>query len=328
MKLFVTGGTGFIGHALIQRLAEQGHEIRVLTRRPEKLSAGDLPGILPVVGDLSNLTVLRKAMEGCYQVYHLAALAQAWAPRAQEFDRSNIEGTRNLLEAARHAGAARVVHTSTVMVIGPTDGFVANESRPIPTHHLSHYQRTKAAAEREVAESVQRGLSVVTVSPSLVYGPGTGERRNSFNRFLHDFLTGRLVAIPGDGSQFLNCAYLDDVVSGHLLAMERGRIGERYILGGENISVRDLVCLVNEVAGLNRAILHIPFWVAGVAGLVEQIRARLTGCTPLLTRESVEIYRHSWAYSSDKAIRELGYQPRGLREGLELTVRWLRKGRG
>ena len=328
MKLFVTGGTGFIGRALIRRLANQGHEVQVLTRRPEKLTVAIPPGIFPVEGDLSNVTALRKAMEGCHRVYHLAALAQAWAQRAQEFDRSNTEGTRNLLEAARQAGVERVVHTSTVMVIGPTDGFVGNESTPLPTHYLSHYQRTKAAAEMEVAESVQRGLSVVTVSPSVVYGPGIAGRRNSFNRFLHDFLTGRWVAIPGNGSQSLNCVYLDDVVTGHLLAMERGRIGERYILGGENISVHDLVRLVNEAAGLNRQILRIPFWVARVAGLVEQTRARLTGCTPLLTWDSVEIYRHSWTYSSDKAMLELGYQPRKLLEGLELTCRWLRGSRG
>ena len=323
MKIFVTGGTGFIGRALIQSLTEQGHEVRVLTRSPHKLNNNRHPAFIPIQGDLSDVALLRRAINGCRQVYHLAALARAWSPHPDEFDRSNIEGTRNILEASLQAKAVRVVHTSTVMTTGPTDGFIADESTPIPLHHLSHYQRTKAIAEQQVAKYVQKGLSVVIVAPSLVYGPGTSERSMSFNRFLHSFLTGKPVVIPGNGTQRLNCIYLEDVVRGHLFAMERGRIGERYILGGENVSLHELVMLVNEISGINRKLFHVPYWVAKIAGLIDETRARMIGGTPVLTWKSVEIYRHSWTYSSEKAIRELGYSPRTLREGLELTFRWL-----
>jgi farnesol dehydrogenase len=139
---------------------------------------------------------------------------------------------------------------------------------------------------------------------------------------MHDFLTGRPVVIPGDGTQVLNAVYLDDVVDGHLRAMAAGRPGARYILGGENASVRQLAALVNEVSGARRRLWHVPFWLAKLAGLLDEPRARLTGGTPLLTWESVEIYRHSWAYRSDKAMRELGYRPRSLRDGIALTFAW------
>jgi nucleoside-diphosphate-sugar epimerase len=326
MKIFITGGTGFIGRALIKTLLEQDHEVRALTRRPHKLNHIRHPAFVPIQGDLSDVSLLRRAMDDCRQVYHLAALARAWSRHADEFDRSNIEGTRNILEASLQAGVDRVVHTSTVMAIGPTDGFIADESTPIPLRHLSHYQRTKAMALEQVARSAQKGLPVVTVSPSLVYGPGTSERHVSFNRLLHSFLTGKPVVIPGDGTQSLNCVYLEDVVKGHLLAMQRGRIGERYILGGENISLRELVKMINDISGTHRKLLHIPFWVAKFAGLLDEARARIIGGTPLLTWKSVEIYRHSWTYSSEKAVREIGYKPRTLQEGLEQTLRWLRSG--
>ena len=323
MKIFVTGGTGFIGTSLIKRLAGQGHEVIAMARRPEKLPSTNHSHIHPIPGDLADPVLLSRSMEGCRQVYHLAALAKSWARNPGEFDQTNIEGTRNVMEAGRKAGVERVVHTSTVMVMGPTDGFIANESTPIPRDHLSHYQRTKAVAEDLVSQYNQKGLKIVTVSPSLVYGPGLGNRRVSFNRFLHDFLTGKPVVIPGHGTQSFNCVYLEDVVTGHLLAMERGQPGERYILGGENISLRDLLQLVNKMTGLNKKIFHVPFGVAKTLGLIDEARARLFGGTPLLTWNSVETYRHSWAYSSEKAIRELGYTPRPLQEGLNLTLRWL-----
>lgn len=220
---------------------------------------------------------------------------------------------------------ARVVHTSTVMALGPSDGAVLDETAPEPARHLSHYARTKAAAERVVAEFVARGLDVVIVSPSMVFGRAAGGRRVSFNRFLHDFVRGRPILLPGDGAQVLNAVYLDDVIAGHLAAMAIGRRGERYILGGENASVRQIAAIVNQVSNANRRLWHVPLWLAKTVGLFDEARARLFGGTPLLTWSSVEIYRHSWAYRSDKALRELDYRPRPLRDGVALTCEWFRE---
>jgi len=323
LKIFVTGSTGFIGEALTRKLIAQGNEVRLLIRNRDNTIEKDFPESHAVMGDLSDVEKLRKGMKGCHQVYHLAALAKHWAKNPEDFYQSNTLGTQNLLEAALLANIERVVHTSTVMVIGPMDENIGTESTPYPSQYHSHYQRTKADAEKKVKIFLEKGLKVITACPSLVYGPGKVVRRNSFNAFLHDFIKGKPVFVPGDGSQAVNCVYLEDVVNGLLLCMERGRIGDRYILGGENIHIKDLVHLVKRTAEINPWIFHIPIGLAKIIGLFDEARAFLTRTTPRITWESVEVYRHSWVYSSEKAMEELGYNPRSLEEGIALTCRWL-----
>ena len=323
MKIFVTGGTGFIGEALTRKLIAQGNEVRLLIRNRDSTIEKDFPEIQVITGNLSDVEKLRQGMKGCHQVYHLAALAKHWARNPQDFYQTNTLGTQNLLEAALLANVERVVYTSTVMVIGPTDENIGTESTPYPSQYHSHYQRTKADAEKKVETILGKGLKVITACPSLVYGPGKVVRRNSFNAFLHDFIKGKPVFVPGDGSQAINCVYLEDVVDGLLLCMERGRIGERYILGGENIQIKDLVHLVQRIAEINRRIFHIPIGLAKIIALLEEARALLTRTTPRITWESVGVYRHSWVYSSEKAMGELGYNPRSLEEGITLTCQWL-----
>ena len=262
MRIFVTGGTGFIGSALIKKLLQLGHEVVALIRKPKDLGASSLKEVIPVEGDLSDSSLLYRAMKGCQQVYHLAALARSWAPLSDHFDFTNIEGTRNILEACKQARIERVVYTSTVMAIGPTDGFVGDESLSNSLNVLSYYQRSKAGAEKVVSTYTSEGLPVVMVLPSLVYGQAISQRRISFNRFLQDFIQGKPLVIPGDGSQQLNCVFLDDVITGTLLAMQHGKVGERYILGGENIALRNLEATVNRIAGMDRKIFFIPFWIA------------------------------------------------------------------
>ena len=324
MTVFVTGASGFIGQALTRRLARQGMNVRVLIRDPRKGFPGNLPNTSCIQGDLSNGKLLVQAMRECSQVYHLAALARAWAPDSQEFDRTNIEGTENILKAAQIANVERVVHTSTVMALGPTGGFIADESNPFPKQAISHYQRTKIEAEKKVKHFLDQGLSIIIASPSLVFGPGTGIRPNSFNRFLLDFARGRPVFIPGNGSQSLNIVYVEDVVDGLIQAMERGQTGARYILGGENIQVKNLESLIREVTGLKNKVHYVPFWAAKTAGFIEEIRARLTKDIPRFTWKGMEVYKHSWVYSSEKALQELDYHPRPLKEGIAQTCDWIK----
>jgi len=328
MNIFLTGGTGFIGKALLGSLLRDGHPVVALARSPERLPDPLPPGLSVAYGDLSDTDFLAGALKGCEQVYHLAAMARSWHPDPDEFDRTNVAGTRRLFEAAIRAGVEKVVYTSSVMAIGPTDGFTADESTPNAPDPLSNYQRTKALAEEVVFSYFRKGLPIVTVSPTLVYGPSGDSRRVSFNQFLQEFLLGKPVVIPGDGTQRLNAVFLADVVSGIRLAMEKGRPGERYILGGENVSVRELALRVNAAAGTKWKIRYVPFWIAKTAGLIESLRAKITGEGPLFTWDSVETYRHSWAYSSEKAIRELGFRPRSLDEGLALTLEGLKANAG
>jgi farnesol dehydrogenase len=321
--VLITGATGFIGRALVRRLSGEGMTLRLLVRRPDQAAGLTPPNTTLIQGSLEDAETLRRAVSGCGAVYHLAALARGWAEDPSEFDRANVAGTRNLLAAAAEAGVRRVVHTSTVMAIGPTDEVVADETFVTPFPALSDYQRTKREAERVVDEFVKKGLEVVTVSPSLVFGPSSSTRRTSFNRFLQDFIRGRPVVIPGDGTQRLNLVYLEDVVEGHLLAMAKGRSGERYILGGENVGMVELADRVNRLMGTTRRLHHIPFSMAKAVGAIEEVRSGLFGVEPLITRRGVEVYRHSWTYSSEKARRELGYHPTPLTDSLQMTIRWL-----
>jgi nucleoside-diphosphate-sugar epimerase len=323
MRILVTGASGFIGKPLVRSLLDQGHEVLAFCRHPEKLLTDGITGAVLKKGDLTDAGQVKGAVEGCHQVYHLGALARTWSPQAAHFDRVNIEGTRHILEASLRTGVNRVLHASTVMAIGPSDGFVADESTPLSPTPLSHYQRTKAEAERLAVHYGRKGLDVVIASPSLVFGPSAGERRVSFNRFLQDFIQGKPVVIPGNGKQLMNCVFLDDVVDGLLRVMHGAQAGEKYILGGDNLSVEELGRLVNRITGASRRVVHIPFWAGRMAGLVEIARARMTGGTPLVTWSSIETYRHSWAYASEKAVRELGYRKRPLEEGLRVTIQWL-----
>jgi len=212
--IFITGASGFIGQALTQKLIREGQTVRILLRDPRKTLPPEFQKAEIVIGDLSNAETLADAMKGCTQVYHLAALARAWAPKPQDFDRANIKGTENILKSAQKAEVKRLVYTSTVMTLGPTDDFIADESSHFSNRVISHYQRTKIEAEKRITHFLDKGPNIIIASPGLVYGPGREIRSNSFNRVLLDYLTGKPVFIPGKGSQSLNVVYIDDVVDG------------------------------------------------------------------------------------------------------------------
>ncbi|HEX9758970.1 MAG TPA: NAD-dependent epimerase/dehydratase family protein [Nitrospiria bacterium] len=322
--IFITGASGFIGQALTQKLIREGQTVRILLRDPRKTLPPEFQKAEIVIGDLSNAETLADAMKGCTQVYHLAALARAWAPKPQDFDRANIKGTENILKSAQKAEVKRLVYTSTVMTLGPTDDFIADESSHFSNRVISHYQRTKIEAEKRITHFLDKGPNIIIASPGLVYGPGREIRSNSFNRVLLDYLTGKPVFIPGKGSQSLNVVYIDDVVDGLIRVAEQGQNGNRYILGGENIKLNDLEGLIQEVTGLKHKVRYVPFWTARTAGLIEHFRARLTGNTPRLTWKAIEAYKHSWVYSSEKAINEVGYRPRSLKEGIAQTCEWIK----
>ena len=217
----------------------------------------------------------------------------------------------------------RVVHTSSVMAIGPSGATPADENtmRKIPA--ASPYERTKELAEMEVFHYLDKGLPVVLVLPSLVYGPCDRFTRYSFNRFLYDYLRGKLPGIPGDGERFLSAVFIDDVVEGHRLAMEKGRIGERYILGGENTTPNELMQIISDLTGRRRKVRRIPFALAYAFAVFSEWQARWTSLDPWVNRGNLVNFLRNWAYSSQKAEKELGYRHRPFREGVAQTIDWL-----
>lgn len=323
MKIFLTGGTGFIGGALLRRLIGRGDQIRLLVR--SESSFPDPPSQIELVrGTLSDLDVLRAGMRGCDALFHLAAWVRIASKDSSLFERTNIEGTRRILSAASEEGIKKVVYTSSVIAIGPSGRAAANEETIRKTPFLTDYERTKTLAEAEVRfQALQNGLPAVIVSPSLVFGPTSSLTRYSFNRFIWEFAAGRMPGLPGDGKQTINPVYIDDVVEGHLLALDKGKRGERYILGGENISIEGLAIKINDLLPKKRPLRKIPLPLLKGLSWIELGLSQMQRREPRVTPRSVEVYRHHWAYSSKKAETELGYHPMPLQEGLEKTVVWI-----
>jgi farnesol dehydrogenase len=320
----ITGASGYIGSQLARRLASQGHQVHALYHSPSKArSLENTSGIRTFHGDILHAGSLREAVRGCDGVFHLAAYTKPWHRDPRTFQRYNLEGALNVFHAARAAGANRVVFTSTAGVINPSFGRPSTEDCPRTIDYFTEYERTKAQAEDKARELSKAGMEIITVNPSRVYGPGLLSTGNGVTRMLSYYLQGRFRIIPGDGSSIGNYAYIEDVIKGHIQAMDQGRSGERYILGGDNISYNDFFDLLSDISGKHFRMFHIPFYLLHAAASLMEVRARLTGAEPLLTPPWVKKYGHNWELSSEKAERELEYAATPLELGLSKTVDWL-----
>lgn len=335
-QIFVTGATGFIGAKLVRELVRRGHTVHALCRR-EKLppepgcngtACAELEQRIRIVrGDLADREALARGLEGCTHAFHLAGYAKNWAPSYQVYHDINVHGTCNVLDAARQAGAHRVVCTSTIMTFGPSGpGEVANETTPRFFRQCStDYETSKAAGEREILRFVESGLPVVIVHPTRVFGPGHLTEGNSLTLLIREYDRGRAPALLNGGRNVGNYVFVDDVVEGHILAMQHGRPGEKYILGSENASLRQFLDLIDKVSGKRHLRFTIRKPAAMAFALFQLKRAEWLGVHPQITPPWVRVFLAEWAYSSEKAQRELGYRPRSLEEGMRLTYEWLER---
>jgi farnesol dehydrogenase len=324
MKVFLTGGTGFLGKRVAARLAAAGHTVRALVRPSSP--RGRMPETVATTpGDVTDLGSLERGAEGCDAIVHSAALVKMWVRDRRDFDRINVEGLANILEAGRRAAVQRILYTSSFIALGPTDGRIADESwLHQPGGHHNDYERTKAAADLVARKAAEAGAPLVTVYPGVVYGAGELTDGSLMTRTILDFMKRKVPGYLGSGHQRICYAYIDDVVEGHLLALERARAGSRYILGGPNATYRELYALLASITGTPAPTRHLPFWLMALAGRLMRWRADFTGIEPMITDEVVEVYRHDWAYSSERAAADLGYRITPLEEGLRRTVEWLR----
>jgi dihydroflavonol-4-reductase len=323
MKAFVTGGTGFVGSAVIRKLLAAGLDVRALVRPGTNTRMLDSLPVERVSGDLSDVSILQQAMVGCEWVFHVAALYSYWGHEWEEFYQTNVEGTRRVLDVAGQAGARRIVYTSSIATLGlPRDDTPANEETPVTlADKIGHYKRSKYLAEEVVREFVARGLPVVTVNPAAPVGVGD-HKPTQTGKMIVDFLNGRMPAYVDTG---LTIVDVEDVAMGHLLAMEKGRLGERYILGGENLSLKQVLDLLAEVSGLPQVKVRIPRAVALVWAYMDTGLARLNPKhIPAATPDAVRVSSKKEYYSSAKAMRELGYTFIPAREALRKAVAWYR----
>jgi nucleoside-diphosphate-sugar epimerase len=325
-KVFVTGGTGFIGTKLVNELVRRGHTVHVLRRPISNIQGLEHEGIRLFVGDLWDCDSIRKGMEGCQQVYHLAAYAKNWAKDPTVFYRSNVDGFCNVGELARMLGVERMVFVSTILTCGPSaPGMVGDEGRYCTVDECcTDYQTSKMIAEKQAGDYAAQGFPVVIVNPTRVYGPGKLTEGNSVSRMIDLYDRGRFPLLLNQGVNIGNYAFVDDVVQGFILAMERGKIGERYILGGENVSPKQLFRLIDEIGGKRHVQINVPPWAALLYSRWEEKKARWVNNYPLITAGWVKTFLQDGSFSSTKAEKELGYKITPLREGIRITVEWLR----
>jgi farnesol dehydrogenase len=326
MKIFISGATGFIGSRLALRLASDGHQVHALYRDENKTLLIQHPNIKLFKGDILDCQSLEVAVEGCSQIYHAAAFARVWAKDHYLIYRLNIEGTMNVVKAGIHAGVKRIVCTSTAGILGPSlPGQIVDENTSRPAEYFIDYECSKKIMEEILNAFSLTGVEIVIVNPSRVYGPGVLSNSNGVTRIMQRYIQGKWKIIPGSGESIGNYVYVDDVVAGHILAMDKGRSGEQYILGGTNMSYNQLFRDLAEVTGQKFFMIHIPISICFLISVIMLFIARITGRAPLITPALIRKYNHNWNISSSKAEKELNYQPVNFKTGATLTHNWLKK---
>jgi dihydroflavonol-4-reductase len=322
MKALVTGATGFVGAAVARALLGSGWQVRVLARRGSDRRNLKNLDVEVSEGDLADSSSLQRAAQGRDALFHVAADYRLGARDPAELYRANVEGTRNVLNAAHRAGVQRIVYTSSVATIGiPADGTPGDElSANSLENMIGHYKRSKYLAEEVVREAAQGGLSVVIVSPSTPVGPGD-VKPTPTGQLVLDAAAGRMPAYVDTG---LNIVHVDDVAAGHLLAYERGRAGERYILGGQDMSLREILGMIAGLEGRSPPRVRLPYGVVLPFAYLAEGFARLSGRSGRLTLEGVRMSRKKMFFSSAKAVRELGYKWRPPVQAFEDAIRWFR----
>jgi dihydroflavonol-4-reductase len=323
MKTLVTGGTGFVGANVVRALLKRGAEVRALVRPRSDTRNLDSLEVELVAGDLRDRSSLEAALEGCDIVYHVAAMYALWAHNPREIYDSNVTGTVNMLEAAAQAGVQKIVYTSSVATIGlPQNGTPGTEAVPLPPEDLvSDYKRSKYLAEQEVLKYAQRGLPVVIVNPSFPVGAWDVKPTPS-GQLIVNFLRGKIPAYVDTG---LNVIDVEDVAIGHVMAAERGRIGERYILGHANLTLLELFRLLEQVSGVRAPRLRIPYGLAYLSACVSECVARtITHKPPFVTLAGVKLSRKRMFFDASKAVRELGLPQTAASEALSKAVQWFR----
>ena len=320
---FVTGASGFVGSALARALAAKGFSLRLAVRTSSRRD--NLEGLAAeiVTADMRDLAALRQAMQGARYVFHVAADYRLWARDPSEIVRNNLEGTRAVMQAAQGAGAERIVYTSSVATLKPhSDGTPADEtSRHTEESAIGAYKKSKLVAERLVERmAAEDGLPAVIVNPSTPIGP-RDIKPTPTGRIIVEAALGRIPAFVDTG---LNLVHVDDVAQGHLLALERGRVGESYILGGQDVSFRDAVGAIAELTGRRAPRIGLPRAPLFPLAYAAEAVARLTGKEPFITVDALKMAKYRMFFTSAKAERELGYSARPYRQALIDALAWFR----
>jgi dihydroflavonol-4-reductase len=325
MSTLITGASGFVGSAVVRHLIAAGHSVRVLVRpNSDRRNLLGLP-VEIVTGDLTDRKSLDRALAGCSALFHVAAIYRLWIPRPEEIYETNVTGTRNIMLAAADAGVTRIVYTSSAATLGLTrDGSPADENTTVSLSDMvGHYKRSKFLAEAEVKRLAnEEGLPVVIVNPSTPVGP-RDIKPTPTGRFIRDAASGRIPAYVDTG---LNLVHVDDVAVGHLLAFEQGEIGERYILGARNMTLKEILAELAFITGRRPPKFRLPHnWVLPIAYLSEAWSRVTHGSEPRVTVTGVRLAKKRMFFSTEKAKRLLGFNPQPIEKALREAVDWFKE---
>lgn len=324
-KVMVTGATGFIGARLCNALAERGYTVHALYRSKNKTICLKNSNIHLFKGDITDPESIEVAMKGCHYVFHLAAYAQVWAKNKETFYDINYSATREIFILAHKLHIEKVVFTSTAGVIGPSENNrQVNEQTVRKLEFFSEYERTKSLAEAMASEFVESGLHIVTVNPTRVFGPGELSVSNSVTKMIWNYYRGKFRFLPGNGKSIGNYVFVDDVVEGHIQALKHGKPGQRYILGGGNVSYIEFFNQLASITGKKYRMFKLPLGLMIVIAYIMLYTSKINGVEPLITPGWVKKFNHHWNVSSQKAINEIHYNPISLQQGLTKTMVWLK----
>ncbi len=319
-KALVTGATGFVGNAVARALLKNNREVRVLARKNSSTKLIQGLGVETCIGDLRDLDSLRRAVSDCDEIYHVAAQYTFYNPKPDEIYASNVQGTQNILQAAWDKRISKVVYTSTVGAIGiPADGSPGHEETPISLMDCQgHYKRSKFLAEQEALSFYRKGLPVIIVNPSAPIGVGDAKPTPT-GKMIVDFLNGKMPAYLDTG---LNVIDVEDCALGHILAAEKGRPGQRYILGNQNLSLKEILRELAFLTGLKMPKVKIPHGFAMTMAHLSEAWSKWSGKPPLVEKEAVQLAKKRMFFSSEKAVKELGLPQPDVRIALKRAVEW------
>jgi len=326
MKCFVTGANGFIGFELTKELIKRNYEVNILVRQDFHIKDVKQPAIFR--GNLWDVATIDQGMKGCDYVFHLAAYANIWSKDKTLPYKTNVEGTRNILECALRNKIKRVVFTSTAGVFAPSaDNETVDENTPVPETYLTDYEQTKRQAELLCLEYLEKGLDIVILNPTRVFGPGLLNKSNSVTILIQKYIKGKWRIIPGDGNSVANYVFINDVIQGHVNAVSKGNSGENYILGGTNTSLNEFFKTIQNVSGIKFRMIKIPVGIIRLAAYVSDILALLFGIRPFITVAWLEKLLQPRIISSNKSEKNLDYKITPLKTGISETIKWLNSGR-
>ncbi len=323
MNILVTGSTGFIGTELTLTLAKLGHSVYALYRNEEKAKRVRHKNVIPIKANILDEAKMQEIIKNCEQIYHIAAFTEVWAKNKQIIYNINVKATELILKLALNNNVERVVFTSSAGVFGPSISGQINEQTIRSMDYFLEYERTKDIASQKLREYVKKGLNAVIVNPTRVYGPGLLNKSNGTALMIKSYTEGKWRIIPGNGKSIGNYVFIDNVVEGHILAMEKGKRGEQYILGGDNINYIDLFDTVRNICGKKYRLFKLPLFIMLAVAYTMQFLNFTLKIKPLITPALVRKFNYNWNVSSDKAIKELGYRPISFKEGAKKTIEWI-----